>query len=461
MTINFNGLATGIDTTTLIEGIMAADRKPIDRLKSDKEYQSARLDAYGVLSGSLDKLLTDVKALNSSDNLLAKKASFTGESLVTATTTTKDAIEGSYQIRSYSFAQVEKDVSQGYADKTATSFGTGTLVITTGTTMPVSHNITIDSSNNSLEGIVKAINDAGIGVKAAIINDGTSTPYRLVVSGTKAGAPADVGFTIDVSGLTGGSYANPIFTETQQASQAHISVDGVDLYSNSNVFTDAIPGTTLTLDKADNGATVSTMTIIQDKDVVKGKIQNFVNSYNQIMTFVSSQSAKDGKTAGLLAGDSGMNTIKRHLQNILTNMVDTGGNFKSLAELGLETQRDGTLVLNNGTLDNALATDLNGVVSLLSGNGTKDGISGQFESYLKAMTDSREGFLASRENSINRIMERIDNRITQMQARLDQREKTLQQQFSAMEELVSGLNAQGDYLTQQMSMLANIWSSKK
>ncbi len=457
MAINFNGLATGIDTQTLVQGLMEAERKPLESLQLDRKYQNARLDAYRTLDDSLSELLDKVRDLAATDKLQARKAEVAGDPLVSVTTTTSSAIAGSYQIKSFSFAQVEKDISQGYADKTAASFGTGTISITIG---GVGNTITIDSSNNSLEGIVSAINGANLDVTAAIINDGTASPYRLVVSGKKAGDPATVGFSIDFSGLTGGSYANPVMTETQQASQAHIQVDGVDIYSDSNAFTDAIPGVTFTLDQADGGVTSATLTVTPDLDATKQKIKDFVTSYNKIMTFVSSQSAKDGKQAGILAGDAGMNGIKRRLQNLLTTIVDTGGTFRSLADLGLETQRDGTLVVDDTQLSDAVDRDLESVVTLLAGNDSVEGIAKAFQTALEGMTDATNGFLASKEASINRNIARIDDAIARMEDRLDKREQRLYDQFNAMEQLVSSLNAQGDYLTQQMTMLQNMWSKK-
>jgi len=459
MAINFTGLVSGLDTTALVEGIMAADRKPIERLQNDRAYQSTRLEAYGVFDQTLSDLLTEINTLNDTSNLAAKKSSLTGETLVSATTDS-DAFEGSYQIKSFSLAQVEKDVSAGYADKVAAEFGTGTLGITIGTPSPTVHNITIDATNNSLEGIMTAINDADIGVKAAIINDGTSSPYRLVISGNTSGAPEEVGFSVDTTGLSGGTYANPTFTETQKASQAHLQVDGIDLYSNSNAFDNAIPGVNLTAENADAGIGTATLSVSKDQDSVTANIQSFVTKYNNVMTFVTSQSAFDGKPAGLLAGDAGINSVKRRLQNILTTRMSTSGSFKSLSELGLETQKDGTLLLDSTKLTAALNKDTAGVSELLAGNGTTTGIANEFKGFLTGMTDTFNGFLAGRKTSINSNVERMDQRILQMQTRLDKREQTLLAKFSAMEELVSGLNAQGDYLTQQIDMMKNLWSQK-
>lgn len=459
MSISFSGLASGLDTASLIESLMAQERQPIDRLENVKTYENARLSAYSTFNSGLSSLLINVETLDTQSELLSKSGTVTGEQLVSATTTS-DATSGTYQIKSYTMASIEKNVSQGYASKTESLFGTGTLTLTVGTTDPTSYDITIDDTNNSLTGIAEAINTSESGISATIINDGTGTPYRLILTGESAGDPAVVGFSVDTSALTGGTYDVPVFTETQSASQAHIQVDGIDLYSDSNSFSDAIAGVTLTLDKADLGETTANLTISDDTSNLKTKMQTFITSYNTVVSFVTSQSASDTQSAGLMVGDSFLNSVKRRLQDLLTTRITVDGSFHSLAELGLETQRDSTLVLDSTTFDSAVASDIAGVSKLLAGDGTTDGIATRFNDYLTTITDSTDGLLAGRKASINRNLERIDDQIAQMERRLEVRQQTMTDQFTAMEKMVSTLNSQSDYLTQQLDLLSNLWSKK-
>lgn len=460
MAISFSGLASGMDTSSLIDSLMAVERQPIDRLNTEKSYQNAKLDGYNTFNSGLTDLLSKIKNLDTAEELSPKTGTVTGEALVSASTTSS-ALGGTYQIKSYSMAAVEKDVSQGYASRSDPSFGTGTLTLTIGTTSPQSFDITIDSSNNSLEGIAEAINAAATGVKATIINDGTGTPYRLALTGEKAGDPSEVGFTLDASGLSGGSYANPAFIETQPASQAHIQVDGIDLYSNSNTFSDGIPGVSLTLEKADAGATTADLTISDDTGTLQKNLQAFVTSYNTVVSFVTSQSANDTKGAGLLVGDPFLNSVKRKLQDLITTQFKGNGSYQTLSELGLETQKDGTLVLNSSTFDAAASADFTGVSNLLAGDGQTSGVAASFEDYLNSVTDPIDGLVVGRQESVKSNLSRIDDRIAQIERRLELRQKTLTDQFTAMEKLVSTMNSQSDYLTQQMTMLSNIWSNKK
>jgi flagellar hook-associated protein 2 len=450
MTISFGGLATGLDTSSLIEQLMKAERQPVTRLEKDKNYFKARLTALTKFESKLESFLSKIDKLDSATELQAKKATLSSETFFSATAEST-ALPGSYQVEVVGLAQVQKSVTLGVADKTAPSFGMGTLTLTVGANDPV--DITIDADNNSLEGMMAAINEADAGINAAIINDGSGTPYRLVLTGTDIAT----GFSLDSSALTGGDpgYAPPALTTTQTAQQAHIRVDGIDIYSDSNTLTEAIPGVSLDLDKAEEG-TVTNLTVKVDDDAVKNLIKSFVSGYNDVVSYVTSQSKTEGSEAGILSGDSGLNSIKRRLQNLLTTPI--AGGITSLSQLGLETQKDGTLKIDDEALTEAIQDNLPGVTTLLAGDGSEEGIATRFKSYLDDITDDIDGFHAGRKESIESNIKRIDKSIVSMELRLEKREKTLFDQFNSLELLMSSMNATSSFLTSQLKSLENLWS---
>lgn len=453
MSITFTGLSSGLDTDKIVSELMRIERRPLEQLQSDKQWMNSRLEALSAFDEKLGAFLSRIENLDSAEDIRAKKAELSSEDFFTASVDAS-ASQGSYQVEVVELAQVEKDVSQGYADKTANAFGTGTITISVDGQDPVE--ISIDDTNNSLEGIRDAINSADAGVSATIINDGTDTPYRLVLTG----ADTSAGFTVDASGLSGGTYADPAFTETQAAQQAHVRVDNIDIYSDTNTITGAIDGVTLDLARAEAG-TVTTLEVELDKASVKGLIEDFVAGYNAVVSFVTGQSKIDGSSGGILGGDSGMNVVKRNLQDLLTTMVDNSGKFSALSELGLQTQRDGTLKLDSAKLDAAVENDLESVEKLLAGEDGTGGIAVRFKDYLESVTDSTDGFLAGRQQSIERNISRIESDIGRMEDRLAKREETLLAQFAAMEQMVSELNSQSDFLSRQMDMIAKIGSREK
>ncbi|MCF8112116.1 MAG: flagellar filament capping protein FliD [Desulfobacteraceae bacterium] len=451
MSINFTGLSSGLDTDNIIKELMSVEKRPLERLESDKQWMNSRLEALSAFEGKLDSFLSRIGNLDSTDDIRAKSANLSSDKYFSASVS-PDADVGTYQVEVVDLAQVEKEVSQGYDDKTANEFGTGTITISVDGQDPVG--VEIDDTSNSLEGIRDAINDADAGVSATIINDGTASPYRLVLTGEDTSA----GFAVDASGLSGGTYNNPTFTETQTAQQAHVRVDNIDIYSDTNTISGAIEGVTLDLLQAEQGVD-TTLEVDLDKASVKGLIEDFVAGYNEVVSFVTGQSKTEDSGAGVMSGDSGMNVVKRNLQNRLTTIVDNSGNFSALSELGLETQRDGTLTLDSEKLDDAVENDLGSVEKLLVGEDSSDGIAVQFKDYLESATNSTDGFLAGREQNIQSNIRRIDSDILRMQQRLEKREESLRSQFRAMEQMMSELNSQSDFLTRQMDSMPKIGSS--
>jgi Flagellar capping protein len=465
MPIQFGGLATGLDTATLITQLMNLERLPIARLETEKIWQNGRLAAFTELDGKLKAFADSIKTLGNSDTLLKRSVKQSASDFLTASVSSEALAGSSYQVEVLSLAQMQKSVTEsGVTSKTDSTFGTGDLNLTVG---GVNHTIAITADNNSLEGIMQAINNADMGVNASIINDGSDSPYRLVLSGKSVSKT----FSLDSSGLTGGTdnlgamnldngSGGIINPPTQAATRAHIRVDTIDIYSDSNILKEAIPGVTLDLMQAQEGS-FTTLTVNLDQNSITSAIQAFAKGYNEVISFITGQSVINEEGGGVLGGDSGINTIKRHLQNMLTTPVTNDGVFSTLSQLGFKTQKDGTLLVDDKVLSDAVAKNLDSVVSLLAGNGEKKGIIEKFQDYLGSMTNTSTGMLQGRNESINNSIKRINSQIESMEMRLTQRQKVLESQFSAMEILVGNLNSQSAYLNQQMTAITNIMNYNK
>lgn len=444
MSITFGGLATGLDTEAIVTELMRVERFPIKRLENDQSYYKSRLNAFSELDGKLKDFLAAAEAIDTTAELNSPSIKTSSEDYLSASATgTADV--GSYQVTVENLAQQQKDVSQGYADKTSATFGTGSLSLTVG---GEASSIMIDSENNSLEGIAGAINEADQGVQATIINDGTASPYRLVLTGESVSDS----FSLDSSGLSGGTDVNPTMTNTQVGQPAYITIDGIDVYSDSNTLDSSIPGLSLELLKEDTGVS-TTVNVSADKDSTKEKIQGFVDAYNGIINYIAEQKSADW------GNDSAFRSIKGRLQDMLVTVQSGGGAYSSLSQIGFETERDGTISINSTSLSNALTEDYEGVIGLFSGTAGNDGISTQFAAYLEQMTDTATGLYAGRKESTDSNLRRIDQRILSLEARLEQKEETLRAKFSAMESLVSGMNSQSSFLTQQLAAMPTIGNS--
>jgi flagellar hook-associated protein 2 len=126
--------------------------------------------------------------------------------------------------------------------------------------------------------------------------------------------------------------------------------------------------------------------------------------------------------------------------------------------LGISSQKDGTLKLDDAVLTKVIQENLGEVAGLLAGGDGKPGITTGLKDYLKSVTHTTDGLYAGRKTSINSNIKRLNKSIEQTNARLEQREKALRSQFNALEKLVSAMNSQGAYVSQQMEMLNNMWS---
>ncbi len=238
MTISFGGLATGLDTTALIGALMSAERAPLSRMEADKVWLNNRLAAFTEFDGKLNGFLENIKNIGDRDQYFKRQITSSSEDFFTATASNEALNNTSYQVKVESLAQVQKSYSNavdgvgndiGFSSKTAQVLGTGAFVVNID---GEDHTIDITAENNTLEGLMQAINDADIGVSASIINDGTDSPYRLTLTGQTVGSA----FTTNSSGLVGGTESFQDFTQSQAATQAHIIVDDLDIYSSSNTI---------------------------------------------------------------------------------------------------------------------------------------------------------------------------------------------------------------------------------
>ncbi|MCB2214739.1 flagellar filament capping protein FliD [Desulfofustis glycolicus] len=455
MAIQFSGLASGMDTDSIVKQLMNLERAPITRMQGDQTWLSNKLTAYKDFDTKLKGLLDNVRTLASESQYNQYKATAASGDFFSTSASENALANTSYQVEVVSLAQVQKRYTAGFSSNTEQTFGTGELVFTVD---GVDHAITIDETNNSLTGIMQAINDADIGVQSAIINDGSENPYRLTLTGDNVATA----FTLDSSGLTGGSGQTlGALSESQAASQAHIRVDNIDIYGDNNAITDAIPGVTLDLIKAEVGTTTK-VDITLSNDAIKTNINSFISAYNEVVSFVTGQSTFGDDTPGVLGGDSGLANIKRRLQNMLTTNIAAGAGVTSLSQLGLETQSDGQLSLDATRLSAAIDTDPDSLITLLAGNGDDiEGIGTMMQDYLSSLTSPTDGLLAGRKKSIETNLARIDKQITLTESRLEKREETLRMQFSAMEQLVSTMNSQSSFLSSQLQSLENLWNYKK
>ncbi len=447
-TITFGGLATGLNTQAIIDGLVAIERQPITVLQNQQSMLQDKITLYQSLSTNLGALKTAVTQLSTASDFFVKQAKSSNEDVLVATASS-NAGAAAHNVSVTSLARGSTLGSATFGDTNATAVGTGTLAITVGTT---TLNITVDSSNNTLEGLRDAINNSGSDVNAAIItvSAGATPSYRLVVSGKNTGLANAV--TIDESGLTqGAGETAPGFTTTQAAQDANLLVDGIAVARSSNVISDVIPG--VTLDLKNTSAGEIQVTVNNDNETIKKQLNDFVSAYNDVVSFINDKTKYDSATSsgGPLIGDATLRSLKRNLQSLITTPVS--GSPAILADIGVATQKDGTLSVDNGKFDAAVETNLTGVGNLFldATNGLAIGIT----NFADSANRIGDGILSARIGGAQDQIKRITDQIARKEDAVTRLQDDLTRRFTVLETLVSQLNTQGAYLTQQLAGLNN------
>jgi len=440
MVISFGGLATGLDTNAIISAIMEAERQPLVRMEKEKEYLASRLEAFSQFESKLDSLSSSIGEMNTAEKLGSYTTRSGSEDYFSlAVANSSLAAEGSYQLEIVSLAQVEKDVSRGgYSDSNADIFRAGTVRIN-----GINISIAADSSLNDIRDAINQANrDSDTGVSASTIFDGTN--YRMVLTGNDA----ESGFSVSTSGLRTDGGPRLRFDPTQEAHQAEVILDGINITSNSNRLDNAIPGISIDLLRENIPGESTTISVESDFTEITAKMEALATAYNDINTFISEQQDSDW------ASDPAFRSVTRNLRNLLITDTGTIGNFSHLVDIGFKSDsKTGVLSVDTSKLGEALTTDYDAIEAMLIGDGVNTGILAQFNTYLDQWTDTFNGLYASKKQSHDSTVRSLDQSIERMELRLEKREQTLIAQFSAMEDLVNSMNATSSYLSQQLSNL--------
>jgi flagellar hook-associated protein 2 len=440
--ITFSGMASGIDTASLIDALVQNAQAPVNKLQKQKSDFSSQSKQITDIKTKLTALQTAAQALDTRSEALGNKTSSSDEKVLKATATGGAAM-GAFKVTVSSLAQAERTYSNEFAsDGTAGAGGVGKLSIKVGSADAVEIDVTAD---DTLATIAKKINESGAEVSAGIMNVGGK--FRLQVTGNQSGE--DNGITFGEDGTTLG--LTLAANEKQKASSASIEVDGITIKSASNTVTGALPGVRLEL--TDVGT--STVKLDRDGDSLKTKLNTFISAYNSVMTTLNSAFTFTGTTKGTdtLAGDSTMKQLQSSLRSLAQKIQPNGNSsLTSFGSIGVATARDGTLSLDETKFNKAVSSDYEGVASLLAGRTDGQGLMKTVSSGLEMYTKS-DGALKVKIDNLAARNKRIDTQITSVQARIDKYRETLERQYTALETTIAGLNSQGSSLSSIISSM--------
>ncbi|MFJ1259834.1 flagellar filament capping protein FliD [Cupriavidus sp. CuC1] len=493
-TISNLGVGSGLDLNTLLDQLTTAEQAPLTVIQNRATSYQAKLSAYGQVQSMLSAFQGSAKQLSDPNFFNSTTATSSAANVLGAVGSTS-AVSGTYAVNVTSLAQAQSLVSVGQA-KMTDAIGTGTIHIDFGTITggaldaatgkytgatfatnppPASgtsgFDIKIDSTNNSLQGIRDAINKANGGVTASIVNDGSGTPYRLVLSSNATGANSSM--RISVAETDGGtklsdlvSYSpgkNPDPTnpgndvqnmqQTIVAQNAQLTVNNIAVQSTSNTVSDAIQGVTLSLSQGG----LTTVTVQRDVKTIQTAVQGFVTAYNNLQKTAAGLSSYDpaSQSASPLTGDATLRLIQSQMRGILNTPQQGGsGAVTGLANIGVTFQVDGSMAFDATKLTSALTTDPNGVAGLFSNANGKDGYGNQINNLVTTLTGTK-GTLTNATDGITQTLKSLSVQYSETQTRINATVAQYKAQFTNLDLIMSSMNNTSKYLTQQFNALNN------
>jgi flagellar hook-associated protein 2 len=469
-TINFAGLASGIDTNALIDATTSATRKAKITPKTTKVNELTDTnDSFTELKARLRTLKTESESMGTiNGGIVAKTATSSSETVATAIAS-NGALNGTYDLSVTSLAKAASySFNYPYTSATDTLFNsgeTGTVEFQIGTssTETVTINVT---AGMTLSDFVNQFNNESSRAEASIVQV-SSTEFRLLITTNSTGTNAGsiVASTVSANSRIStavGSGANEV--TTSPATNATFTLNGIGPFTRqSNTINDVISGVTFSLLSSPGSTKI---TVANDPDTSLTTMKRFVTAFNEIVTYISEnntiteETSTNGETnnvfgslASTRTDDSALTALR---ESFFAIAYSGTSQIRILADLGIETQRDGTIALNETKFKNALNTDATAVSEISKSLGDRLGFTYNPATPNKGIIDSIIGFNRSFDLTINSNKSQIDNlnkEISEVEKQIAQTEQNMRSQFARLESLMSRLQSQQQSLTSALAGL--------
>lgn len=448
MSFSLSGIASGLDTNTIISQLMQLERIPYTKLETKKKDYNTELSVFRSINTKLAALRSaaDDLRLNSNFNLTGVKSS--DESVVKAVGS--DGLqEGTFLIEVEQLATYTTLVSKGFNASGNDLKNLGSVEFTiNGETIQVDFTKETDEENLAL--LADAINKKSeAGVKASVIQTEPGKKSLLLT----AKESGETTIELENAGFLG-------TTDTKPGKNAIFKLNGIQMQSSTNEIKDFVSGLTITLFKENATATI---TIAKDVDKVAAKVEAFVQAYNDVINTIRTNTAKGAQ----LQGDSTLRSLQDQLYNLFTSGVGQDGEagYQYLYQIGLEidkgklkgSEMTGTITFDKEKFKQALLDNPDAVYKLFahdSATDEEDGIAQKFSNSLLVWTRSGSGILASRIDGYNNQISFITKQMEDMEVRLQKKEEQLKKQFNNMESALLSLQNQMSWLSAQLNSLA-------
>jgi flagellar hook-associated protein 2 len=447
---------SGFDTAAIVDALVAAERAPkqsqIDR---GIEASDAKISAYGYVTSSLQSLQSAFDSLKDSSDYqwFSVNNQYTDEFMISASV---DTAPGNHSISVTALASAQSTGSSYFSAADQSLNGGSSMTVTIETPAGSGSTTDIDVDSPTPQGIVDAINEAGLDVSAQLFDLGTgASPFQIVLTG-QTGEDNDFTATTDAGDVA--------FSSSLVAAQdAVVVVDGITFQRSSNQITDIVEGTTISLQNV--SAATRTFSVERNVAPVEEAIRNLVAVYNDVQTVFDTLKTAgddtDDELAGVLSADSTFRSIRNQVKDMVTGVSSTpSGDMSYFADLGISITQYGTLEIDESALASALSTNFSDVVSALSADTENQSTYGDASRGLAGDASKLIGDLISSSGTIKTITDNARAKSAQFSIDLedlDARMETIRAryvaQFAAMESLVDQMNNTREYLKTQLENL--------
>jgi len=458
--LGIDGLATGLDTTSIINSLMKIEAGPQTLLKSKQASASNVVTALQGINVRIASLATAAERAAKASNWSSFVGTSSTSSVAVSTGTTATAGSITFSVDQVATTQVS--LTGTVTDPfplTADNPPTLTIKKANGAL------VTLTAASNSLTDIASAITGSGAGVSATAVrvNSGSPASYRLqFTAGTTGTDGAFQVYVGDGAAVTGGTATQLDTAVATTATNAQITLwkgspSAQSFTQSSNTFAGLMTGVDVTVSKPTGVGETATVSVAPDASKVKGLASDLVNGLSTLLADITSRSAvtsaigADGSTkvtGGILTGDTGITEARNSLMKAATYPV----NGKSPATVGIIVGRDGTVTFDEAKFSAAVANDPAGTAAFVQSLATR------VQDSAKSFSDPYTGSLTARITSQQSAVTDLKDQISAWDTRLEVRRSGLQATYSALEVSMSNLKAQSSWLSGQLASLPTTYA---
>ena len=458
----------GNNIELLLQSYRVLEERPIRELESRKDFIDQRISKLNELKSKLNALQSIAKELgySTSTSIWGSKTATSSDESIVKVTASSSAVATSHTVKVLQLAKADKIISNQYTltgTDIVNSLGAGTYtfeVTVNGTSQQISVDIAAGEDNETiLKNIVTAVNNTtDIQISASFIQDSSGTG-RLVFTSNETGQDYEMTLT-DVSGsllstigmndsvAMSGTSGGYLYASSEL--NAIVEIDGITVTSNDNSIDTAVEGVTFDLYKTQSTSDAPVnVDVSVDVETIKGKIQSFIDKYNEVFDFIKDNTKVNTTTykRSIFSGDYSIMRLRLQLREAMSDPVSglPSGYPTILAEIGIEADRDGKLsITDSAKLEDMLKNNLEQVEALFN---SSDGYSSRLDSLLEEMTGG-DGVIESRKDVLSGQISSINNRIDLLQKLVDRKMEYYREQFSQLQAAYAMYTSQFSYISQ-------------